>query len=152
MGRRLKRRRETRSPRKMKGRWVYTKQQWHDLRWRVYNIPSTRGEERGIAAETKTAEALKLLAEKGKIKRWEQTKRYSQLDREGVDFVVILPDNHPIFCQVKSRYDRTLEEEYRDRGICYLAVFPQVSMQNTALYVEKAIKEFCRTPPAKDGI
>ena len=103
----------------------------------ILGVHTSAKGQRGLQAEQKVFQSLEYHKRKKtefpggrRIKEFTPTVHFSQDDREGKDVIVkfqvkFRPDSEVLPIQVQDWWSREAEEEFREQGICLIAVWPE---------------------------
>jgi hypothetical protein len=105
-------------------------------RW-ILGIPTSAKDWRGLQAEQKIFQSLEYHQRKKtefpkgrKIREFTPVLHFSRDDREGKDIIAkfqveFQPDSETLPIQVQNWWSREAENEFREKGICLIAVWPE---------------------------
>jgi len=102
----------------------------------ILGVPTSAKDWRGLQAEQKVFQSLEYHKRKKtefpggrRIKEFTPTVHFSHDDYEGKDIIVKFQveflDNEILPIQVQNWWSREVEEEFREKGICLIAVWPE---------------------------
>ena len=113
-----------------KGRAVDRERAIERTLW-ILGVPSSPSDYRGLAAERKALQALKYHQKKktefpgGRvIQEVTPTLHFSQADMEGKDAYVKFQNGETLAIQIQNWWSRRVEREFRKKGICLIAIWP----------------------------
>lgn len=115
----------------------------------ILGIPSSLRDYRGLAAERKALQALNYHQKKktefpgGRvIEEVTLTLHFSKADMEGKDAYVGFQDGEILPVQIQNWWARETEEEFKEKGICLIAIWPNEGKEKARERAFDAISSF----------